>query len=729
METHVDSSYEFGSFFLDPVKRLLFRNGERLPVSPKALDILLVLIEKRGQVVEKDQLVSRIWSDTVVEENNLTRNISSLRKALGESPSAHDYIVTVPGRGYSFVADVIARPSGHAAAAPFEIAVRPDTTSPRHDQIEVRREPAAGERRWWRTSLLLSAAVLVAAAAGRTVWVRVSGPAPDSSTPPVTIVPFTSFPGAESMPAFSPDGSQIAFVWDGPHEDNADIYVKLVDAGTPLRLTTSPHSDHSPAWSPDGRSVAFIRSIANEREILIVPSLGGVERRLYSQPWVPAGLSWSPDGKLLAFADRRSPREPHFIVLLSVDRTEPRQLTFPPADSSGDWAPSFSPDGRMLAFVRASIQGNDIYLVPAAGGDPKRLTSQTRPSIKGLNWTSDGARVVFSSGSLGNETLWVISASGGTPQRITVGGENAVWPSVSRHGHRLAYTQESADMNIWRVGTSNAAGQESPTQLIASSRHDAAPQFSPDGRKIAFRSDRSGNSEIWVCDGDGSSPVQLTSFGGPHTGTPRWSPDGRRIAFDSRPEGHADVFVISADGGLPRRVTTEPSNDGLASWSLNGRWIYFGSDRSGGWQVWKVPAEGGPAVQVTKNGGFAAFESPGGALLYYAKFREPGLWQIPVEGGEETLALDLLRADLWGYWAVTRQGLFFLRPEAQADHSVKFFVDYFSFNTRNVTRIAALEKDPDAWGPGLSVSPDGRWIVYNQLDHHSRDIILMDNFR
>jgi Tol biopolymer transport system component len=126
-------------------------------------------------------------------------------------------------------------------------------------------------------------------------------------------------------------------------------------------------------------------------------------------------------------------------------------------------------------------------------------------------------------------------------------------------------------------------------ELISSSRFQADQQFSPDGKRIAFSSDRSGSFEIWVCNSDGSSPVQLTSFGGAYTGTPHWSPDGRWIAFDSRPGGKAGVFVISSEGGEPRRVTEGNWDDIVPSWSRDGKWIYFSSNRGGDKELWKVP--------------------------------------------------------------------------------------------------------------------------------------------
>ena len=150
------------------------------------------------------------------------------------------------------------------------------------------------------------------------------------------------------------------------------------------------------------------------------------------------------------------------------------------------------------------------------------------------------------------------------------------------------------------------------TRLISSSRREDTPNFSPDGKRIVFSSNRSGHWEIWVCDSDGQNSVQLTSFGGSYvTGTPRWSPDGKTIVFDSVTRGKPDIFVINAESRVQRNLTANSYLDAVPSWSRDGRWIYFSSDRGGdgGLQVWKMPVEVGQPIQVTKKGGLEAFES------------------------------------------------------------------------------------------------------------------------
>jgi Tol biopolymer transport system component len=430
-------------------------------------------------------------------------------------------------------------------------------------------------------------------------------------------------------------------------------------------------------------------------------------------------LSWSPDGKLLAYSDRTSRNEPSSIFLLSLDSLEVRRLTSP-LRSWSDLKPEFSPDGRTLAFLRVS-QGTAIYTVPVSGGTEQCLFSDATPHW-GLAWTSDGRNIVFANAGwpVNAGWLWKIPLRGGEPERLQFGQEGTE-PSI--RGNRLVYVRQTANLSIWKRKLNSVLPASPPERFISSTRMESGPQFSPDGSKIAFESTRSGAYEVWMCSSDGSGLVQLTHFNSV-TGTPRWSPDGQQIAFDSRAAGNADIFVVDSQGGPPRKLTSGPSNEVVPSWSRDGRWIYFASGRTGGWEVWKTPSTGGPAVQVTRHGGFAAFESPDGRFLYYAKgLTVPGLWRIPTKGGEEIELISALEAGYWGYWAVVDSGIYYLNMQT------KPAIAFFDLTTHRTTPVFDLENPPAREAPGLAVSADKKTILYTQLDALNNDIILVENFR
>jgi Tol biopolymer transport system component len=285
----------------------------------------------------------------------------------------------------------------------------------------------------------------------------------------------------------------------------------------------------SPAWSRDGRYIAFLRATGAGKGVYVIPASGGTERKLTdAYGWelrtvMSQAVAWSPDGHTLAIVDKTAADDPWSIYLLSVETGELRKFTTPMAQTDDDTTVAFSPDGRMLAFVRSHkllgdiyLAPGDIYLAPIAGGDPVRLTFIEK-TIHGLTWTPDGTELVFSSerGRSGHPILWRIPAAGGTPALVADRpGDSMFDPSVSEQGNRLAFTQLSYDYNIYRVELTEQPGgrrkASTPTNLISSTRTEADPHFSPDGRKVLFISSRSGNYNLWVCDADGKNPTQLT---------------------------------------------------------------------------------------------------------------------------------------------------------------------------------------------------------------------------
>jgi Tol biopolymer transport system component/serine/threonine protein kinase len=589
--------------------------------------------------------------------------------------------------------------------------------------------PRLGRGRWvWG----LGAAVL-SGVIGTAVWLNFFRPPSQSSMPPAPkVVRFTSFPGKEKDPALSPDGKQIAFAWDGEKRDNFDIYVKLIGGGPPLPLTRHPAADFSPAWSPDGSQIAFARLSEGASAIYLIPSLGGHERKLtelYSVWSEGKSLDWSPDGKFLVAAGKGSPEEPYSLFSISVETGGKQKLTSPPTQFGGDTASAFSPEGQTLAFNRLVVS-SDLYLLPLTGGQPRRLTFNN--SISGTAWTPDGRELLYFSDSWGADKLWRVSSSGGQPKEVGISayGDNH---SISQRGDRLAYVERTYDTDIWRLPLPGARGRGlSPTKVIWSSQMDDNPQHSPDGQRIVFGSNRSGSYESWICDADGRNQRQLTSFPEASvTGSARWSPDGRDIAFNTWAKDLPSIYVVSAEGGSPRRLTEQTRDGFLPAWSKDGRWIYFCSNRSGDLQIWKMPAQGGRAVRVTKKGGFEPVEAADGKTLYYSKLDRldstsglAHLWKVSVEGGEETRVLD--RTIYPRYWAVTDRGIYFV-PSEWSPHPA---IEFFSFATGRANRVTSLHKAPVGNAhPGLSVSPDGRWILCALLEQDTSDIMLVENFR
>jgi Tol biopolymer transport system component len=278
------------------------------------------------------------------------------------------------------------------------------------------------------------------------------------------------------------------------------------------------------------------------------------------------------------------------------------------------------------------------------------------------------------------------------------------------------------DVNIWRLDLTGLRSTAKAAPFIASTRLDSNPQYSPDGRRVAFASDRTGHMEIWTADYDGSNPVQITKLGGANAGTPRWSPDGQRLAFDWNVSGHFEIYTVSVEGGSPQRITDLSSDCAIPSYSHNGKWLYFTCRQAGRFEITRAPAAGGPAVQVTHNGGHVALESLDGRHLYYTRsdsISSP-LWVIPTGGGPEKQVLDTVfrRA-----FFPVKEGLYFLAPP---DHEHQASIRFLSLTDGSIRNIAGLSGPPH-WG--LSVSPDGHFLLFCQYDQLGSDLMLVENFR
>jgi eukaryotic-like serine/threonine-protein kinase len=554
-----------------------------------------------------------------------------------------------------------------------------------------------------------------------------------ANEPAYEVVPLTSDAGFEGAPSFSPDGSLVAYSWNGPSQDNYDIYVKQIGAPKPLRLTSHPAEDRFPAFSPDGQSIGFFR-VANGRATYIVtPAVGGSERTVADVPAVSAGLTpiavswpsaWLPNGRSVVLDGLR---------VLSLDTGALSDLRDPSGKPVAGWFPTLSSDGRTLGFCRPSTSFAEyrLYTIDLTNegiprGDPEKLID-LEGEVYGLAWTANGRQLVFSSGPLSGASgllkalSRVTARKGAVPEPLPFGGDVTL-PAISRQGSRLAFVRNTWEPDIYRARLPESGTPAPPAErFVSSTRSDWNPQYSPDGRHLAFESNRTGQSAVWMSDADGSNLVEVFSRAGRHSGTPRWSPDSQRLAFDSSAEGSFDIYVIRPGSREPVRLTADPADDAIPSWSPDGQWIYFMSNRSGRRDVWRVAATGGAAVQITRNGGVCAHTSADGTQIYYTKGDgDSTLWTMPVSGGPERLVLPSVMNRAF---VVFREGLYFI---PHADAQGRFAVHYLDLSTGRITPVSPIAGPANI---GLSVSPDGRYVLYSQTNTGDSDLMLVEGFR
>ena len=723
MTEHKSCVFRFGDIEVRENEFALTRAGEPVKVEPTAFRVLLYLLRNPRRLVTKDEIMAAVWHDTAVSDNSLTRSVATLRRVLDDSSREPRYIATVQTLGYRFLVPVEKYPvdSTPQSSEIPEPAAEEAKGNPGPAGTAIPPPPIPVKRlssRW----LIVAGPVLVAALALAGVYFFGHGRshANAGSAYPSFVKAsraIVTVPGLIEYPALSPDGKQVAFTWRSETHPRSDLYVQLIGADQPLRLTHNTSGFICcGAWSPDGQQIAYARCDDNGGAIFVVPAMGGVERKITEVvcPFTFDGAGWpqwTADGESLVLADQCTPKGPRGLVLFSFQTGEKRCLTSPPpGGDSGDHWLALSPDRKTVAFFRdTTIAHAELYTIDLSGNNLHQLTTHSGNTLGGpLMWTVDGKYVVFKSPATDIGGLARVSLDGGP---IEPALEFPELGSLSRDGRRLAGVEGTSSTSTWRVKLASAGGKVlSVEEISLSSMGEDAPQLAPDGEHILVRSGPAGKRGIWKADIDGQNPVQVFKPDRGWVGSPHWSPDGKWIAMDYRPGDHSQIWMIDSEGRNFHAVIADQYENFVPRWSRDGRSIYFTSNRSGEWQIWKLDLASGQKTRITDQGGISGLESYDGSTLYYAKREFGGLWRRPLSGGSEVRVTDALHLGYWGGFAVTENGIYFIDSDATPRPTIY----YHDVRTGHSHPVLPLERMPWTGVPTLTVSRDGRTILFTQ---------------
>jgi Tol biopolymer transport system component len=547
--------------------------------------------------------------------------------------------------------------------------------------------------------------------------------------PPILATPLTMYPGHAQSPALSHDGRMIAFMWDGERQDNFDIYLKVIGSGEPLRLTSNAKPEVAPLWSPDGRLIAFSRTpggpaAGGVETILTIPVLGGPETM------VGPGFAndWSPDGTVILALVTTEGKPASWCLLTVGDGSSQRLIATPSGSTLGRGR--FSPDGRKVFYVeRTAPAESHLKEIAVTGTELKRVPIAGLRSIDTFAWV--GANELIVAGRTFQSVIprfYRVPASGGVPDPLAFGANGSGLDTFPGAGS-LVYSYNESSQNIWRVGAW-PGGDTQPRRWITDGGRITNPAVSPAGDRIAFASSRTGSWTIWTSDADGNAAAPAVRFPSGATamvGSPAWSADANQIAFDVRIGNYPNIFVTVVGSDSPRQITAGNGRNMIPAWSPDGQWIYYTSSVTGAETIWRVRVSGGEPRQITKHGGYSVKVSPDGKYLYYLKStREGELWRAPAEGGEEELLVpDLKNRNFW----VLRDGVYLLDSGvSQISPFSRARARFYRFRTRSVEDLEfQTEKPIDHYG--ISLSRDGKWLYYVQVDRSSSNVILVENFR
>ena len=699
-----DKLYAFGPFVADPVTGTLRRNGTHVVLTLKSFEVLLALIERRGQVVDKDVLLKLVWPDTIVEENNLARHISTLRKVLNDHPQDHQFIVTVPGRGYRFVAPVQERARSEVPQPTPALESEKPSPEPEAQQPEL---PAAAPLARMRTAVLAVAGVVAAGITG--IALLGNFPRNDPEAPDRRLWQLTSSGGLESDAVWAPNGQTIAYSSD--RDGNFDIWSQPIGDVQPVRLTSSSSHDWQPSWSHDGKLVTF-RSERDGGGIFAVSATGGPERRITNFGYRP---QWSPREPTILFSSSNTVRSKLYVV--GADGAQLLQVLSEFLAEFPSYRAAWHPDGhRISVFGTHRRDGLSFWTVSLDGRSPVRSTvsSDVAARLKktGVNltefvWSPLGDAIYFEGRSEEAVNIWRVGVDPKSmewrdgPERVTVGRGLDTDIAVSPDGKKLAFTVRDESTRLWSLPFDPKDGRilAKGEPITPKGAHALYPDVTPDGMHVVYRTIRRGRHELHrrslVAGDDRVLPVTGEML------VPRWSDDGTQLAFRRRLPALSDgaetlgtVVLVAADGSHERNLTTPSAREFTPyDWSSDGKWILAScehgpADRTA---VCLLPIAGAPRADEQMR----LIAADPDRNLYQATFSPNQRW-IAFNATSPGLSAIYVVSSEGGQWTAVSEGTFWDdKPRWSPDGRTLYFVS----NRSGFLNVWGRRFDPNTGKP------------------------------
>lgn len=728
-----EPAYDFGAFRLDVAEQLLLRDGQPLGLSPKVFDVLRVLVQNAGHLVEKERLLAEVWPGTFVEEGALTRSISILRKTLGETGSEQKYIETVPKRGYRFVAPVTeglpessgtrGKAAGRIASSDMARASMPETS---------RLRPALTSSVRWALAAVIAAVLLIGGLFLPAVLGR-NGRGTRASTTSARVHRQVTFTGKKRAATISPDGKRIAYV--AYEKTEKHLVVQELAGGPPLTIFAAPELNYL-RWSPDGTELIVWARGAGKNGVYILPQLGGTARQIASGQFIAC---WSPDGSTIAVASYLNGKIWFFDTRGQLQRTVSlRNVNWSIWDI--DWSAT-----GVLTFVSSDYQGRYTIWTVKPDGSEQRTAVVGDSEITAARWSRDGNAIYYLRRV--NQTFSLLKlhvAEGGEPQggasiTLIAGLESDRFFALSRDGRRLVYARAPYYSNLWLVET-DGGDNDNPyvRELTRGTSLVERPSISPDGTSIVFNIGHEPVTNLYTMPITGGTPKQLTSRDSFNLGAV-WSADGNRIAFASTEGGQPRVWAVSATGGAPQALS---SSDDMSetfdfTWAPGSRILY---QQAGNRNYREIDPDTQSERLLVNDSSvgwmFSPVYSPDGTKIAVQWNRRPqrGIWLIDTKDHQGTLvhatAVDSAMpvgwsADARSIYVMEGKSLTFRGMTAPLGETITDArIVRLPVNGVGVKTVAVLPFDEIG---SVDMTPDGRRFVCAVYSSRS-DVWVVDNF-
>lgn len=595
MESNDIRYYEFGEFRLDKRRRILLKNGEPQHLSGRIFDLLLVLVQNEGRILEHDDLLDRVWEGMFVEQSNLKKSVSALRQVLGELPDESLYVKTIPRRGYSFVSPVraVADDTETAVYREIEREIIVEEIEETDDGLPEVRTALPVVSRSARPLIYVITALLVISAAAFGTWKYFSKQPIRFSVENVRTTRLTT-EGNAANPVVSSDGNFIVYASADAAGSHLRIKQLLTGKTTSL-ITLAKASYWANVFSPDGNFVYFFSKNWAEPEksgLYKVSFLGGEATRLSTS--VGGGLVVSPDGRYLALARDNQNREPEIVTIDAEGRDEKRIAVF--TEQVRIWSLSFSPDGTsLLAAFRKQLASDRVkyYVneISVADGAERIIIPDNPTLIQTAVWAPDKQSILLTVRQPNADItqIWQYFTSGGEMRRVTNDDNSYRSLKISNDGKVIFSTVETRIAGIWTAAADNSQDFKLITNGVQAFDRVL---WTNDGRLVVCGTE-SGAEGLWIMSADGSNKKPLTDGKDGIWLQPTMSGDGRSVVFNSTRSGTPQIWSIGLDGQNLTQLTHSDTQVSIGHLLSDNQTVFYQKNqRPEGWIVIKQNADG-----------------------------------------------------------------------------------------------------------------------------------------
>lgn len=660
------------------------KEDNSIKLEPQLMIVLMCLVQRKGQLVTKEELMKEAWSDVIVSDNVLTRAISSLRKVLGDNPQAPTYIETISKTGYRLIAKV--EYPGNNTNIDDSVTIR------------IKRKP-------------IIIAVAIISLLLFSTWKALSPKPDDRVFNPNALA---NSDATEYYPSISNDGQFVAYASNS--NKNWDVYIKRIGTENTIRLTKNAATEMRAVWSSDDAYVYYIRYEASGTNIYKTPMTGGKETRVFTANRLCSGnFDISPDNKEIAFNSRAKRGLPLQIEITHLEQGTKKLITNPSEEFNGDIHPTYSPDGNKIGFIREKNSTSMyLYIIDLISGKEKQIT-QEHLSINGFDWSADGKSLIYSTDKTGVYKIWQVFLDDLKNNMLPISDYQMVMPRIAKNDEMI-YAKIRDNVNIW----SYVLNKQEAKSWRSTADLNLNPSFSPDGSKVVFTTNKSGSFQIWISNADGSEAIAIASFKGEYINSPRWSPDGTHIVFQGHQNGQTNIYKVNALGGIPVNLTKSEKDDHTPIFSVDGKFIYYSSNSSGNWEIWRMTNDGKSKKQITTEGGYAPqlLENNNNIDLFYIKKDQLGIWKQNLKSDKsvEVVIVSNFTPKQYGAYSIANNGIYYFNPTTRT-------IDFLDFTTDTNTSLIQ-PKRISPFGISLSYSKVNETLLYAQIDEIDADIML-----